>query len=209
VSDDKDEDKWKDRRKRPPGSGDPLGSDQFLPVPYQVFSQRCGPSDEDRERYALETPCVLDEERCMSILHMIADGNYLETACTAAGITKRIFYHWKRKVKRGDEDAIKVRWFFDQIPQAKAMAEVVVVSKMNSCKSSEWFKYAWRLERCYGVNPWGKERGRRWQRPELQVDDGADALEPPKPLEKMSEEEIAYFKEEVLENGKKSKRGRK
>jgi hypothetical protein len=197
-----------DRRKRPPGSDDPLGSDKFLPVPYAVFSQKCGPSDEDRERYAVETPCVLDEERCMAILGMIADGNYLETACMAAGISKRIFYHWKRKVKRGDEDAIKVKWFFDQLPQAKAMAEVVVVAKMNQCRSSEWFKYAWRLERVYGQNPWGNERGKKWQRPELQVDSAA-ALEPPKPIEQMTDEEIEHFETEILENGKKPKRGRK
>ena len=94
-----------------------------------------------------------------ALLRYIRAGNYHETACRAAGVSKDFFYHWMRD----DED------FADAVKQAEgdAEAEMLACIREAALADKTWTAAAWYLER---KNP--DRFGRQDRRPE-----GADKTE--------------------------------
>jgi hypothetical protein len=57
-------------------------------------------------------PRSLTDEVQARIVEMLAAGNYLTMACTAAGITIRTYHHWRRRWLDNDPDALPYGEFF-------------------------------------------------------------------------------------------------
>jgi hypothetical protein len=115
-------------------------------------------------------------ERLTSVL---AQGNYVETACAYAGISKAAFYYWLAEAQKPNARK-KYLEFLDAIEKARAVAEMrnlQVVQQAGQGKPGnsetgekgiepDWRASAWFLERAY-PKKWG-----RHERVELSGTDG-------------------------------------
>ena len=122
----------------------------------------------------LARPTVLTPQRQVKILEYIKAGNYIVTACEAAGITTQIFYHWRKRWELGDSNAQAFDDFFSAIKIAASIAEA---ESLKDLKKGEpgWQAKAWFLERRFPKR-WGKQ-----DRAETQMRD----------MSKASDEELA------------------
>lgn len=95
-------------------------------------------------------------ELVQQLLAAIRDGNYRETACRAAGISKQTFYNWLKRAEHGDEAAIR---FVDALEKAEAEAERETVSNVRSASKLPQFWAAGMtyLERKY-PDRWGRRQ---------------------------------------------------
>ena len=98
----------------------------------------------------------LQENICLAI----KAGNYIETSCLFAGVSRSQYYKW---LKRGRDDIesgepTKYSGFVCAIEQAMAEAEVRDIQRIDrAAESGQWQAAAWRLERRY-PDRWGKRQ---------------------------------------------------
>jgi len=96
-------------------------------------------------------PDLLTPRVMKKIVNAIKLGNYIETACEYAGISKDTFYRW---LKKGEtEPHSKYAKFLIQVREALAVAEAYSVQKIK--QSDQWQSQAWWLERKF-PDRWGK-----------------------------------------------------
>lgn len=109
------------------------------------------------DRSGAPTKCT--GENITIVCDMIADGNYIETACTAAGISQDTFYHWRNLAKRdaeqgknpgisGAPDESPFMLFSESVKRAFAIAEAGMIREMRYNRNGKDFQpLAWILER--------------------------------------------------------------
>jgi len=78
-------------------------------------------------------------EKRETLLKLISAGNYQRTACRAAGISEAQFYKWKREGEEArdelengvalTETQEELVWFVNELEEAKAKAEAVLVAR--------------------------------------------------------------------------------
>ena len=102
-----------------------------------------------------------------TILDLIRKGNYVKTACIAAGVSERVFYEWQKRAEAGGEtgggdDNVYVQ-FFRELKNARQanIAERVAKIQQAGEKEQNWTANAWLLERM--------EPGEYGKRMELEV----------------------------------------
>ena len=80
------------------------------------------------------------------ICALIADGNYVKTACEAVGISQECHYNW---IKVYDE-------YSEAIKKAEAASEAWHVNNIKKAASKSWQASAWYLERKFAQR-WGRQ----------------------------------------------------
>ena len=108
-------------------------------------------------------PTLLTPERSKTILDLIASGNYIETACQAAGIASSTYHNWnarghaERDRLRAQPDAepnpteVIYLEFLESVEKAFAEAEarnLMIIQK--AAVAGTWQAAAWILERTRG-----------------------------------------------------------
>ena len=101
----------------------------------------------------LDRPAVLTPKAQRTIVEALANGGYLTTACTLAGITVETFYYWRRLCESGVEHAQKYADFFSAVKKATAKAENEALETIRA-GASGWQSSAWFLERRF-YKRWG------------------------------------------------------
>lgn len=100
---------------------------------------------------------LTDIYRVEKVLRLIAQGNYLETACLAAGFNRGTLHDWKQQAKDGNVAAIA---FTVAMEKAEALAEADAVSDVAAAGKAGpqfWAASATRLERRH-PDRWGKRQ---------------------------------------------------
>jgi transposase-like protein len=89
------------------------------------------------------------------ICESLEAGNYVKTACLAAGISEETYYKW---IKRGEEAKRKNKFseFLESIKEAKAKGEERHVYLISKAGERYWQASAYLLERMY-PDRWGKQ----------------------------------------------------
>jgi transposase-like protein len=73
-------------------------------------------------------PSHLTPEVAAKIVKTVREGNYISTACIAAGISRRTFYNWIDAAEEGKPEHLE---FFNALKQAEAEAEIDAVRDMK------------------------------------------------------------------------------
>lgn len=98
---------------------------------------------------------LTDVFRVQKVLRLIGDGNYIETACLAAGFSRTTLHNWKKKAEQGEIAAIA---FVNALEKAQAIAEADAVDDVRRAGKAGpqfWAASATRLERRH-PDRWGK-----------------------------------------------------
>jgi len=99
------------------------------------------------------TTKLLNKDIYNTIIDYISNGNYIKTACLAAGISERVFYNWVERAERsnGNGDDIYVQFLQDlKIAEAENIAHNVKnVQDAADNDHRNWMASAWILERKY------------------------------------------------------------
>lgn len=80
------------------------------------------------------------------ICALIADGNYVKTACEAVGIHVDTHYGWLKQYSE----------YSDAVKKAEAASEAWHVNNIKKAASRSWQASAWYLERKYSQR-WGRQ----------------------------------------------------
>jgi len=91
-------------------------------------------------------PHALTPEVQEHILRLVGQGNFVETAVAASGITKQCLYNWRKRLAKGDPVAERYREFFDALKTALALGEVAALRQVLA-GGAGWQRWAWFLER--------------------------------------------------------------
>lgn len=81
-------------------------------------------------------PILNDTDKVQILLAALRDGNYRETACKLAGISKQTLYNALKRAEAGDEQAIL---FVDALEKAEALAESETVGNVRSASKLPQF----------------------------------------------------------------------
>ena len=95
----------------------------------------------------------LTQKTVAAVLESIANGNYIERSCAAAGITAKTFRNWQ-DVAENEPDSAYAE-FADLLEQARAHAETQNVGIIQRAAATNWTAAAWLLERQYPQR-WGR-----------------------------------------------------
>ena len=89
---------------------------------------------------------ILDKRVQDTIVEYISKGNYIKTACLAAGVGESTFQLWQHKAELGEQDYID---FLEPIKKARELSVVSNVSLIQEAakKPQNWPAAAWLLER--------------------------------------------------------------
>ena len=79
---------------------------------------------------------IAEADTVQTLLEAVNDGNYIETACDLAGITKQTLYNWQ---KRAEADETPYRQLFDALKRASARAEGAEVAKVRAAGNDPRF----------------------------------------------------------------------
>ena len=111
-----------------------------------------------------------------AVLGAIRAGNYIHTACMAAGIDEKTFRTWIRKGKLGEEPFAS---FWADVRQAVAQAEVTRLRLVEAASLVNWQAAAWMLER-RSHKRWGRriDQKQEVQVKEIRLPHNIDLLEP-------------------------------
>ena len=106
---------------------------------------------------------LLDDTTERVILDHSRNGNYIKTACLAAGVGESTFYSWVHKAESGEGNGNKVYIeFLEEVKRAEAenIAKNVKIIQKAGTKAypNAWTASAWLLERKYP-----SEYGRRME----------------------------------------------
>ena len=103
---------------------------------------------------------LLDPQVRETILEYIRKGNYIKTACMAAGVSERTYYDWVAEAERGGGNGHSEIYSQFLLDLKKARADNIAFHVANihtaSLKNNQWTASAWLLER---MNP--AEYGKR------------------------------------------------
>jgi len=95
---------------------------------------------------------ILDENTRGTIVKYIKNGNYIKTACLAAGISERAYYDWVARGEnpKGGEDEIYVQ-FLQELKKAEAENITKNIQNIQDAgnRPQTWMASAWLLERKY------------------------------------------------------------
>jgi hypothetical protein len=83
-------------------------------------------------------------------------GNYIETACDYAGISRSIFYAWMAEAEQERPKKIILE-LKDTVARARAEAEMRNVTKIQKAADDSWQAAAWWLERSHSKK-WGRQQ---------------------------------------------------
>jgi hypothetical protein len=99
-------------------------------------------------------PTKFNKEIAETIINLVAQGNYFDTACKVAGIDYTTFRNWI--IKGEEEQKGQFYDFFNAIKRAEAEAEAKRVELiLRAGMVEDWKANAWYLERRY-PEKWGK-----------------------------------------------------
>lgn len=102
----------------------------------------------------LGRPSKLTPELQSEIVLLVKGGNYIETACAMAGISRSTYYDWMEKGKQST-GSNRFTEFRDAVEKAKAWAEARDVAIISRHAEKVWRAAAWLLERKYPKR-WGR-----------------------------------------------------
>jgi hypothetical protein len=118
--------------------------------------------DMEREMHANGKPFAISGEKKQIFLESLREGNFISTACRAAGIDKNTLLDWL--CKGGDERYTRAirhedapepyRTFVEEVLEAEAAAEVHAVKQVKQAGDRDWRAASWMLERRHGRR-WG------------------------------------------------------
>ena len=95
-----------------------------------------------------------------TVVNFIKAGNYLNTACEAAGISHQTYYNWKARAEEGLASGRTDKYveFFERIKKAEKEAEAFLVANIKNAavKKNVWQAAAFLLERKYPER-WGRK----------------------------------------------------
>ena len=94
-----------------------------------------------------------------TIIKYISNGNYIKTACLAAGVDDATYYTWIHRAEHANGDPSDKIYidFLGELKKAEAKAQVETIARINEAGKmpQNWQANAWRAER---KNPelWGR-----------------------------------------------------
>ncbi len=93
----------------------------------------------------------LNPKLCKMICDVIAEGNYIQTACEAVGVSTSTYYGWLRKADADEAEGLDSGQspfvsFKERITQARARAEAELLAKIKE-GGRDWKALSWILER--------------------------------------------------------------
>lgn len=100
---------------------------------------------------------ITDSAAVTELLEAVSRGNYIETSCKAAGISKNTVYQW---LKRGDAGEEPFKAFRDALEKAEAKAELEVLETVRAAGKAGpqyWPASMTLLERRH-PEKWGKRQ---------------------------------------------------
>lgn len=100
---------------------------------------------------------IADAEAVSQFLHSIAEGNYLETACSVSGLGRATVYRWLKTAETEDDPNHPVVRFREAYEKARAMSEAEDVANVRRAgrQPQYWAASMTYLERRY-PDRWGK-----------------------------------------------------
>ncbi len=110
----------------------------------------------------------LHQARIDILLEFIGEGMTIDSACYAAGISRKTYYLWRDQGKKDLESGVKSlqQELFEGVPQALALNELAHLRIIMAAGKKNWKACAWYLERTrperYGRRkpmPWNKAEG--------------------------------------------------
>ena len=97
----------------------------------------------------------LTPELKKDILSLVAEGNYLTTACAICGITENTYYNWKKWGENAKSGKYFV--FLQDVRKAEGEAEAKRLRAIKKAgEDGNWTAYAWIMER-KDPDRWGKK----------------------------------------------------
>lgn len=101
-------------------------------------------------------PSIISNEIITRIEESLLAGNYIETACAHAGISRDTYYEWKKRGEESEEENL-FSLFADTIKKARAESEARnVFNIQKAANSGTWQASAWWLERSFPER-WGRK----------------------------------------------------
>ena len=97
----------------------------------------------------------LNKELIDKLGNALAAGNYIETACDYAGISRSIFYQWLTEAEKPGAKQIYLD-LMDTVRTSRAEAEMRNVLKIQKAADDSWQAAAWWLERSQ-PKKWSKQ----------------------------------------------------
>lgn len=82
----------------------------------------------DRYKSLVAPQCKIDEHTVKIIFEHIAEGNYISTACCAAGIDQHTYMNWCARAKAGEEPFVS---FAQEMDVARAQAEAARIGRIT------------------------------------------------------------------------------
>lgn len=113
-------------------------------------------SDRCAAHLRLSPQSKLTEEIIARLATLVRAGNYIATACAAAGVPRQSFYAWLRRGESTAPGDGLYRKLKTEIDQARAEGEAALVTRITLEAQRNWAAAAWMLERSYPD---------RWARP--------------------------------------------
>lgn len=156
--------------------------DEQIPPRFLAILQEVGKTTEEHRR---ERPTIYTPEAQSHFLEMVCLGMPYMRACHTVGWTYSGFKRWKRLWRRKDASADYLDEFFRLIPMAEATSMAMALKIIREGRIS-WTSAAWFLERKFPKEWLLKSQGQLRQPEQF-----AKALEPEKPLDQMTDEELA------------------
>lgn len=98
-------------------------------------------------------PTKLTPEAQKAITDAIAVGNYFETACAIAGVSKQQAYEWLKKGAKGKKPFAAFR---TAVEEAMSRCEQARVATVLAASREQWQAAAWWLERRF-PQKWGRK----------------------------------------------------
>lgn len=90
----------------------------------------------------------LTPELQTKICDIIAQGNYISTACLACGISERAYFSWMSKGEKGNGSSEGIyKQFVRAVKKAEAQAQSELVGTIKKASKTTWQASAWLLER--------------------------------------------------------------
>lgn len=91
----------------------------------------------------------LTEELQHKITALLRNGNYVETACGAAGISVSTFYAWMERGEAGEEAGTQSAFleFSEAVHRSRAEGEAMLLQQIRQAAPKDWRAAAWILER--------------------------------------------------------------
>ena len=134
---------------------------QPVPTPEQLQQDFADSGRSFIRATVIGRPTKLDDDVSGRIIAYIRQGQYVETAAAAAGISKFTFYEWLKRgaairgAAKPPRSELPYLAFSNAVERAMAEAEIRDVNIVGAASITQWQAAAWRLER---RNPtrWGR-----------------------------------------------------